>query len=82
MSELNAKEAKNHFGRLLNTAQKEPVTINKNGYPVAVVLSISEYKLFERLKEELWVEKAKESEKEGFIGEEQSEILIENLLNA
>ena len=82
MSESNAREAKNHFGRLLHDAQKEPVTINKNGYPVAVVLSIGEYQLFEKLKQELWLEKAQEAEKEGFIGERQSDELIENLLNA
>ncbi|WP_424522213.1 type II toxin-antitoxin system Phd/YefM family antitoxin, partial [Rubrivirga sp.] len=39
MTALAATEAKNHFGRLLDRAQREPVTIEKQGRPVAVMLS-------------------------------------------
>jgi prevent-host-death family protein len=41
---IAAREAKNHFGELLDTAQKVPVTIAKKGRPIAVVMSIEEYK--------------------------------------
>lgn len=40
---LNASDAKREFGDVLLKAQKEPITINKNGKPVAVVISIDEY---------------------------------------
>ena len=40
---MAALEAKNHFGDLLNTAQREPVTIEKHGKPVAVMVSAAEY---------------------------------------
>ena len=43
MTALAATEAKNHFGRLLDSAQRAPVTIEKQGRPVAVMLSKHEY---------------------------------------
>nr|WP_236020250.1 type II toxin-antitoxin system prevent-host-death family antitoxin [Brucella anthropi] len=43
---MSAKDAKNAFGLLLDTARAEPVTVEKHGRPVVVVLSVEE---FERL---------------------------------
>lgn len=43
MKTMSAKEAKNGFGLLLDTARAEPVTIEKHGRPVVVVLSTEEY---------------------------------------
>ena len=43
MKSMSAKEAKNGFGLLLDTARAEPVTIEKHGRPVVVVLSTEEY---------------------------------------
>lgn len=40
---MSAKDAKNGFGLLLDTARAEPVTIEKHGRAVVVVLSIEEY---------------------------------------
>lgn len=39
MQTFAAGKAKNSFGLMLDTAQRESVTIEKNGRPVAVVLS-------------------------------------------
>lgn len=39
MKTMSAREAKNGFGLLLDTARAEPVTIEKHGRPVVVVLS-------------------------------------------
>jgi prevent-host-death family protein len=47
---MSAKDAKNHFGELLLDAQRAPVTIEKNGRPVAVVLSYEEHEEIERMK--------------------------------
>ena len=47
---IPAAEAKTNFGSLLDTAQKEPVTISRNGRPVAVVVSIDEYEAHAALK--------------------------------
>ena len=39
METLNASDAKREFGEVLLKAQKGPVGINKNGKPVAVMVS-------------------------------------------
>lgn len=46
MKSMSAAEAKNGFGHLIDTARQEPVTIEKHGRAVVVVISIEE---FERL---------------------------------
>jgi prevent-host-death family protein len=45
---MSARDAKNTFGLLLDTARAEPVAIEKHGRAVVVVLSVEE---FERLQE-------------------------------
>ena len=50
MNSLSANEAKTQFGDLLLKAQREPIQINKNGKPVAVVISMDEYEAMEALK--------------------------------
>ena len=44
MKSIAAKEAKIHFGELIDNAQREPVTIEKYGRPVAVIMSSEEYR--------------------------------------
>lgn len=43
MKTMQATEAKNRFGELLEEAGNEPVLIQKNGRDVAVVMSKAEY---------------------------------------
>lgn len=43
MKTMSAKDAKNGFGLLIDTALVEPVTIEKHGRPVVVVMSVEEY---------------------------------------
>ncbi len=52
MEILNASDAKREFGEVLIKAQRGPVGINRNGKPVAVVISVAEYTQLEALKEE------------------------------
>ena len=47
MKTLTAKDAKYGFGRLIDLARAEPVTVAKHGRPVVVVMAVEE---FERLK--------------------------------
>ena len=54
---MTARDAKNRFGELLMEAQRAPVTIEKNGKPVAVVESFEEHQERERLKLE-WLRAA------------------------
>jgi len=55
MQALTANEAKTQFGALLMQAQRNPVQINKNGKPVAVVVSIEEFENIEEIKRE-WLQ--------------------------
>lgn len=50
MEALSANEAKTHFGDMLLKAQRAPIQINKNGKPVAVVISAEEFESIEALK--------------------------------
>jgi len=43
MRTMTSAEAQNHFGELLDAAQREPVTITRRGRPVAFVVSQQEY---------------------------------------
>ena len=54
---MSAKEAKNHFGELLMEAQKAPVTIEKNGKPVAVLYSMEWHEAAEEAKLD-WLKRA------------------------
>lgn len=44
MRVLTAKDAKTHFGNLLDTVQREPILITRNNRPTAVVVSIEDLK--------------------------------------
>lgn len=43
MKTFSARDAKNRFGYLIDTARQEPVSVEKHGRPVVVVLSIEDY---------------------------------------
>ncbi len=78
MQNVAAKEAKNHFGELLDTAQREPVTIEKHGRPVAVLMSSHEY---EELKLARLRAKLKEGEESGITENYSIERIINQLDN-
>jgi len=50
MKIVSANEAKTQFGDMLLKAQRDPIQINRNGKPVAVLLSVDEYNNIESLK--------------------------------
>ena len=51
MENLSASDAKREFGEVLLKVQKEPVGINRNGKPVAVMVSVEYFNRFQLLKE-------------------------------
>lgn len=53
MESLTASKAKTSFGSMLMKVQAEPVQIEKNGKPVAVLISKSDYDAMDTLKLEL-----------------------------
>lgn len=50
MDTIPAADAKTNFGALLDKAQREPVTISKNGRPVAVVMSADAFEEQQKIK--------------------------------
>jgi prevent-host-death family protein len=72
MKAVTAKDAKNRFGELMDTVQREPVSIEKHGRPVAVVLSEVAYEKMklEHLKAMLAVGEAQLDRGEGIDGKE------------
>jgi prevent-host-death family protein len=43
MKIIPASKAKTHFGERLDSAQREPITVSKQGRPVAIMISIQDY---------------------------------------
>ncbi len=77
-----ATQAKTQFGKILEEAGREPVTIKKSGRDVAVILSFNEYKRVTEIEDKYWLKKAQQAHKEGFIGIKASKKLLDDLLNA
>jgi prevent-host-death family protein len=72
MKAITAKDAKNRFGELMDTVQREPVSIEKHGRPVAVVLSEVAYEKMklDHLRAMLAVGEAQLDRGEGIDGKE------------
>jgi prevent-host-death family protein len=49
MKTMSAREAKNAFGLMIDTARAEPVLIEKHGRGVVMVISVDEYERLSRL---------------------------------
>jgi prevent-host-death family protein len=81
LKSFSAKEAKDEFGRLLDTARQEPVEIKKNGRSVAVLISIEEYERLQALEDDWWGKEAKKAMSEGSLGEMESKKFLEKMLN-
>jgi prevent-host-death family protein len=54
MISIAAKEAKDHFGEMLDTVQRERVRISKKGRAVAVIMSEHEYARIEAIEAAAW----------------------------
>lgn len=52
MKTMSARDAKNAFGMLIDTARAEPVVIEKHGRRVVVVLSVEEFDRLRRQRQE------------------------------
>jgi prevent-host-death family protein len=81
MTTISATQAKQKFAELLDTAQREPVRIQRHERDVAVLVSAEEY---ERLRENRWAEfnrlsaiAAEQAKSSGLTEERLSGILAE-----
>ena len=72
-----ATDVKNKFGQMLEAVVSEPVTIEKKGRPVAVMMSIAEYERLVEIEDRYWGEKALKALEEGFASDAETKALIE-----
>ena len=49
MKYISANEAKQSFGQVMETAQREPVLVRKHNRPAAVILSPQEYERIRKI---------------------------------
>lgn len=82
MKTITATEAKTKFGQYLDLTRTEPVTIEKSGRDIAVMISIEEYQRFRALEDAYWLDRAKQAIDGGFVGHEESMRLIQERLDA
>lgn len=73
MKKMTSTAAKNNFGEILTTSQREPVVIEKNGKAVGVVISYEAFKEYQEtvVADRYWGELADKSGK--MIGVKKSE---------
>ena len=64
MKAVSANEAKTQFGDMLLNVQRAPVQINKNGKPVAVMVSMDDYEMMENLKIQMLKERVQRAKTE------------------
>jgi prevent-host-death family protein len=86
MKAFTASDARRRFGRLMETAQREPVTITKNGRAAAIMVSASDNELIAAvegfLEERYWGERVADAERGGYIGARESNSILSEALSA
>lgn len=77
---IPAREAKNHFGEMLDVVQRQPVMITKNGRPVAKLVAYVDSKRFEEVEDEIWLGRVRKVEKDAeFLGPKESMKFLKSL---
>jgi len=80
MKTVTATELKTKTGETLAAAQKEPVTIEKNGRPIAVIVPQADYERLTRLENDYWLARVEAGEKSGYIGTEATKAFFKKML--
>lgn len=65
MQHISSSQFKNQLGEYLAASRDEPITVEKSGRPVAVILSPAEYEHLQRLEELYWIARAEAAEAAG-----------------
>lgn len=82
---INATIFKQRLGQYMDIAETTPVIVQKSGRPKSVLISHALYQYFLKFQEEMedlyWLQRAKKNEAEGFMGVEETDKFLKNLLN-
>ena len=86
MKIFDATDARNHFGEMIDTAQREPVEIRKKGRSFVVIVAYQDYQNqqeeLQKAQDYLLAKAAEEAEGEGFIGATETEKFLERIRSA
>ncbi|HMX47207.1 MAG TPA: type II toxin-antitoxin system Phd/YefM family antitoxin [Candidatus Obscuribacter sp.] len=80
MKTITATELKTKTGETLDAAQEEPISIEKNGRPIAVILPQADYERLIKLENDYWLARVEAAEKSGYIGTEATTALFKEML--
>lgn len=79
--QVTAKEAKDRFGEVMAAAGRETVTITKYGRPETAMISVTRLEELEAMENRYWIELARQGRESGYIGTEESEKLLDEMMN-
>ncbi|WKJ90930.1 type II toxin-antitoxin system Phd/YefM family antitoxin [Methylomonas montana] len=79
MKTINATQAKQSFGELLNNAQQEPVAIQKHQKDFAILVSSARYQELLAFEDTCLHNLAVLAEQEGYIGADASKNLLDSI---
>jgi prevent-host-death family protein len=82
MREAAATNVKNKFGQMLETAMTEPITIEKKGRPIAVMMSITEYQRLVEIEDRYWGENARKAIEKGYVTGKDTRAWLKKKLDA
>ena len=81
MKRVTATELKIKTGECLDTVRKEPVEIDKNGKPIAVLMAYEDYDRLAKLENEYWLARIEAAEKHGFAGAKATSNFFKEMLS-
>ena len=67
MVTINATEAKNRFGEVVEQARKNPVLVTSHGRSTVVILDHEEYERLLQTENAYWIRKADEAAQGGYL---------------
>lgn len=80
MKKVTATELKMKTSETLAVAQSEPVAIEKNGRPIAVLVPQADYERLTQLENEYWLARADAAEKGRYIGTKETAAFFSEML--
>jgi len=83
MVRIHSRYAHSHFGEVIDAAQREPVSITRNGRDIAVVISQYEYERLLEAEDALLAKRADEAYRNAkWLSPEDSEKALREFLDA
>jgi prevent-host-death family protein len=79
---ISAKEAKDRFGEVIETARTETVTVTRHSKPTVAVISVDRLAELEAIEDRYWLDVSRRGAESGFIGIDKSKAYIEGTLSA